>query len=117
MQLKNNDNNLRDLHNIITDYYYKLDRIFLIYEHDLLLENDTNGYYVRWLLDRKHVFEYKVIEDRGMQLSIISKAIGPNFFSTYDFMSYDNAERFSLSVDKISILRNLKLLDEFIFDN
>lgn len=116
MLLKNNEDNLIKLHNIIADYYYNLGRKFIIYEHNILSESDSIGYYVRWLLDRKYVFEYRVTEDRNMMLSVVSMAIWSHFFIAHDFWDYDNAERFSLSVDEYAILKNLKLIDEFIED-
>lgn len=117
MLLKSDKDDLSKLHNIITNYYYNLGRKFIIYEHEISNEFNDNDYYVRWLLDRKYVFEYRITEDRGMALSIVSKAIGPKFFTPYDFWDYDNAERFNMNVDEISILNNLKLIDEFIAIN
>lgn len=114
MPLKNNQLNLINLHNIITEYYFKLGRDFLIYENKNVDDINSNDYYVRWLLDKKRVFEYRITRDRGIDLSIVSMAIGPHFFSVHDFWDYTNGERFRLSIDRESILANLILLDEFI---
>lgn len=51
-----------------------------------------------------------------MMLSVVSMAIWSHFFIAHDFWDYDNAERFSLSVDEYAILKNLKLIDEFTED-
>ena len=73
----------------------------------------SERYYVRFLVDRKHVVEYAIVKDRNICLSGLSLGIGPHYFGPADFWSYKDSERFTLEASTEAIARNLALLDEF----
>lgn len=115
MLLKNDENNFSEPFNTFTAFY--ADTVapkFLIFENQLPSEDSGAGYFVRYLLDRRHVFEYRVERDRGYFLSTLSLAISPHYFPSEDFWSYDNSQRFKLEASTEAIVHNLKLLDEFL---
>ena len=93
--------------------YYRLhgDRALAIFDEKP--PGDDDKYYIRFLVDRKHVVEYAIVKDRGFNLSGVSLAIGPHYFGAADFWSYKNSERFTLEASTGAIESNLKLLDEF----
>ncbi|MCJ8146549.1 hypothetical protein MKI79_06490 [Acinetobacter sp. A3.8] len=110
MSLNSEHQNLWELNNIISKYYDSLNRVYAVFERRYTKdENDGYpGYFVRWLLDRKHVFEYRITEDREMLLSVISMGIGPAYFSVFEFWGYHNAERFRLGVGEEEIIHNYR---------
>jgi hypothetical protein len=114
VQLKNEMNSFNSLFNTVSLSYHDNDRVILIFEQEFPNENVDSGYFIRFLLDRKHVVEYRIAKDRGFFLSILSLAIGPHYFTPADFWDYENSQRFSLEASTEAIVHNLKLLDEFL---
>lgn len=115
MQLKNEAESFDLLFNTVSSYYRKYgNRQIVIFEEKYPSDDFEFGYFVRYLLDKKHVVEYRVKSDRGLLLSIVSIAIGPHYFSPGDFWNYENSQRFSLEASTEAIDHNLKLLDEFL---
>lgn len=86
----------------------------VIFEEEYPDKDIDSGYFVRYLLDAKHVIEYRITNDRNFFLSIVSLAIGPHYFSPADFCDYENSQRFSLEASTEAIVHNLNLLDEFL---
>jgi hypothetical protein len=113
VQLKNNLSSSDALYNYVSTFYFDLGRKCVIFEHELPSDDVESGYFIRFLLDRRHVIEYKIAVDRGLLLSIVSLAIGPQYFTPGDFWDYKNAQRFSLEASTDAVDCNLKLLDEF----
>jgi hypothetical protein len=103
------------LFNTVTSFYRENGgRKIIVFEEQYPSENLDSGYFVRYLLDRRHVVEYRITNDRDLFLSILSLAIGPHYFPPMDFWDYENSQRFSLEASTEAILYNLKLLDEFL---
>lgn len=114
MLLKDDDQSFEVLYNTISSFYYNIDRQFLIFEHQRQANEVDSDYYVRFLLDRKHVLEYRITKDRGFLLSVVSLAIGPHYFIPADFWDYENSRRFKLESSTEAVVFNLKLVDEFL---
>lgn len=114
MQLKNNASSAEALFNSVSTFYFDGGRKCVIFENTLPNESVETDYFVRFLLDRKYVVEYRIASDRGRFLSVVSLAIGPEYFSPGDFWDYENAQRFDLEASTDAIPYNLKLLDEFL---
>jgi hypothetical protein len=115
VQLKNEMRSFDMLFNAVSSFYQKNeDRKILIFDEKFPSEDTDSGYFIRYLLDRKHVVEYRIVNDRGFFLSILSLAIGPHYFPPADFWDYENSQRFSLEASTEAIENNLKLLDEFL---
>lgn len=112
----NNDNQSVDmLFNTIMNFYRTNgNREVLIFESSEIRDNYEIGYFVRFLLEKKYVIEYKISSDRGYLLSILSLAIGPHFFTPGEFWDYKNSQRFMLEASTEAIELNLSLLDEFL---
>lgn len=112
MQLKNDIASFRQLYEAVQKYYrVHGNRALTIFADKS--PGDGEKYYIRFLVDRKHIVEYAIVEDRGFNLSGVSLAIGPHYFGPADFWSYENSERFTLEASAEAVERNLKLLDEF----
>jgi hypothetical protein len=116
VQLKDRLSDLDALYNAVTDFYFVTSRRCLIFESKSPGAEGQGDYFVRFLLDGKHVVEYRIAEDRGTFLSIVSLAIGPHYFSPGDFWDYKNSQRFTLEASTDAVSYNLNLLDEF-FDS
>jgi hypothetical protein len=115
VQLKNDMGSFDLLFNTASSYYREHgDRQIIIFEEQYPSDDSERGYFIRYLLSKKHVVEYRVNSDRGFLLSIVSIAIGPHYFSPGDFWDYKNSQRFSLEASTEAIVQNLKLLDEFL---
>jgi hypothetical protein len=114
VQLKNEMDSFDLLFNTVSSFYQKCERRrFLIFEKKYPNEDIESGYFVRYLLDAKHVVEYRITSDRNFFISIPSLAIGPHYFAPMEFWDYQNSERFSLEASTEAIVHNLTLLDEF----
>jgi len=101
-----------ELYNTIVRHYSDQNREYTIFDqNDGEAEGDS---YVRFLIDRKHVIEYRITVDRGMDLAIPSVAIGPHYFPPVDYWDYRNSQRFSLSPDIEALKHNLSVLDDFL---
>jgi hypothetical protein len=114
VQLRNDVSSFDALYNAVSSFYYDRLRSNLIFESGPPTNDADSGYFVRFLVDRKHVAEYRIASDRGISLSIVSLAIGPHYFSPGDFWDYDNSQRFSLEASTEAVSYNLTLLDEFL---
>lgn len=115
MLLKNDDHSFGLLFNTIGNYYEKNgNRVVKRFENEKPSSDVDTGYFVRFLLERKYVVEYRIVQDRGIFLSVPSLAIGPHYFMPSDFWDYQNFERFKLEASTEAIEHNLKLLDEFL---
>lgn len=113
MQLKNEITDFNVLFNTVTRFYHGDDRKILIFDKKFPDDDVDSGYFIRYLLDRKQVVEYRISKDRGFFLSILSVAIGPHYFTPADFWDYQNSQRFKLEASTDAIVHNLRLLDEF----
>ncbi|MED5596344.1 hypothetical protein [Janthinobacterium sp. P210006] len=114
MLLKNNEESFEFLFNAIGDYYEKNgNREVYRFENVRPVGVEGEDYYVRYLLERKHVVEYRIAQDRGGFIAIPSLAIGPHYFNPGEFWDYKNSRRFTLEASIEGIEHNLKLLDEF----
>ncbi|WP_157900234.1 hypothetical protein [Rhodoferax koreensis] len=115
MLLKNDEKSFELLFNTIGDYYEKNgNRTAYIFENLKPGNNIEAGYFVRFLLEKKHILEYRIVQDRGFFIAIPSFAIGPHYFSPGEFWDYKNSQRFTLEASTEGIEQNLKLLDEFL---
>jgi protease II len=82
VQLKNEIASFDILFNTITFFYKRgKGRRIAIFESKIPDENVDSGYYARYLLDAKHVVEYRIANGRNIFLSILSLAIGPQYFT------------------------------------
>jgi hypothetical protein len=115
VKLRNSIPSFDMLFNEVSSFYRGDEsRIISIFEEKHPDKDMDSGYFVRFLLERKHVVEYRIANDRGFFLSILSLAIGPHYFPPADFWDYENSQRFSLEASTEAIVHNLKLLDEFL---
>lgn len=112
MQLNNDFDSFKILYEIINAYYKKAGNRFVTIFSDTP-PSAENGYFVRFLVDRRHVVEYGIVQDRSCNLSSISLAIGPHYFGPADFWSYEASERFKMDASSDAVVHNLALLDEF----
>lgn len=114
MQLNHDVSSFTLLYEAVISYYKKNgDRHISIFA-DKSPEGGGGKFYIRFLLDRKHVVEYVILQDRGFSLSGLSLAIGPHYFGPADFWSYKDSERFTLEASTEGVQKNLELLDEFL---
>lgn len=112
VRLKNNDDGISGLDNVIENYYDKNGgRFVLIFDEKSTSEGGLT--YVRYLLDKKHVIEYSIYEDGRTMVGEIALAIGPHYFSPEIFWSPENSVRFKPGIYPNDIEHNLRLLDEF----
>lgn len=49
-----------------------------------------------------------------MYVGGVQLAIGPHYFSPADFWSYEASQRFTLEASMEGVIKNLRLLDEFL---
>jgi hypothetical protein len=113
--LKNDQESLSILWNILSNYYNSISiRAYIFNEH---VKPDGSGISVSFLVDRKWVVKYDVINDvhagfdrwvGGLHLSI-----GGFFFGPGQFWSEEKSMNFLLEPDEKSIIQNLMLLDDF----
>lgn len=116
MQLKNDMASFAELFNTISSFYQSVEnRRIVIFEEKYPSKDIESGYFVRYLLDAKHVVEYRIANDRNIFLSVPSLAIGPHYFIPGIFWDYENSQRFNLDASTEAIVHNLKLLDEFLY--
>jgi len=112
VQLNNDFESFEALYAAIYAYYKKMGVRTVTIFADKPPGNDGE-FYARFLVDRKHVVEYGVVQDRGSTLSSVSLAIGPHYFGPADFWSYEASQRFKMDASLDAIVHNLALLDEF----
>jgi len=115
MLLKNDEKSFDLLFNTVGDYYEKNgNRTVYRFEKSKPITGLEADYFVRFLLEKKYVIEYRITQDRGLFIAIPSLAIGPHYFSPGEFWDYKNAGRFTLEASTEGVEQNLKLLDEFL---
>lgn len=115
VQLRNEMESFDALFNAVSLFYERQGkRKIVIFEEKYPDGDIESGYFVRYLLDRKYVVEYRIVSDRNFLLSVLSLAIGPHYFSPGDFWDYENSQRFRLEASTEAIAQNLLLLDEFL---
>jgi hypothetical protein len=101
-----------DLRDSIFTYYKNLRRDATFF---VRARNDgSEGTYLHFLVDRRHVLRYGFSFDRGMWVGGLQLGIGPGYFAPAYFWSYEDSTRFSMELDSQSVFRNLRLLDEFL---
>ncbi|WP_284306498.1 hypothetical protein [Hydrogenophaga electricum] len=98
--------------------YYKTqsNRVFHIFENNFS-SNPVEGYGLKFLLDRRHVIEYKVFEDRRLLLGVVTLAIGPCYFLPEQFSDPEISSKFTLEPTVSGVIKNLVSLDEFLVKN
>jgi hypothetical protein len=86
------------------------------YEYHALQEDFEGSKSIEFLINRKYLARYSITNcDRGFGYSGgVCLAIGPRFFSPFQFWSHDASQRFRLDTEPDDIVFNLKLLDEFL---
>lgn len=112
MRLNNDLDGYKHLHASICDYYKKNGDRHIAFFADKL-PRDGGDLYIRFLMDRKHVLQLSIITDRGINLIGTALAIGPHYFSSADFWSYENYMGFEREASTESVIHNLRLMDEF----
>lgn len=112
-RIRNNAEGLASLCNEIESYYKKNGDRF-VYIFDTKLPGEDADIYVRFLMDKQHVIEYSINEDRRMMLGGALLAIGPQYFSPAFFWSFEDGERFRIDTYPDDIEHNLRLMDEFL---
>lgn len=113
MQLGNDIGSLKALYEVIYEYYARYEGRFIEIFDDKS-PDERGDYYVRFLLDRKHVVQYSIGPDRGVNLGALTLAIGPHYFRPADFWSYEASARFKIEASTDAVMHNLALLDEFL---
>lgn len=112
VQLENDFPSFQKLYEVVYAYYKEHgDRHVSIFDDQR--PGNEGKYFVRFLVDRRHVVEYAIVQDRGVCLSGVSLAIGPHYFGAADFWSYEASRRFKLDASTDAVVHNLALLDEF----
>src|SRR5450830_365070 len=109
--LENDIGVVSDLFNTISSYYIANGRVFVIFDNAQISDELSLGYYVRFLVDRRCVVEYKFERDRQMLIGTVSLGIGPAYFPPANFWDYENSKRFSLEASIEAINLNLAVLD------
>jgi hypothetical protein len=113
MQLGNDIGGLRALYDSIYAYYARFEGRFVSIFDDTS-PDESGSYSVRFLLDRQHVVQYSIGQDRGVNLGALTMAIGPHYFRPADFWSYEAGTRFKIEASTDAVIHNLALLDEFL---
>jgi hypothetical protein len=112
VQLKNDIESRNILDDTICEFYKKNgSRIARRFLHSQ--DEQWNCLYSHFLIDRKHVIRYGILQDRGFWSGGVELAIGPHYFPPSAFWSYENSERFAMEATTSGVEQNLALLDEF----
>ena len=112
MQLKNDSDSWNRLSRTIESYYEDQERCVSIFSAPLPKGDESLEFC--FLVSRKHVVKYIIGLDRGDYLGVLQLGIGPHYFSPTDFWSYENSTRFTIEASTEGVLKNLRLLDEFL---
>lgn len=96
--------------NSIVKYYKTLGREIRYFKKTKDSEWDST--YLYFLVDRKHVIRYGFGIDRVLSGGV-ELGIGPDYFGSAAFWSYQDSTRFISSISEDSIFNNLRLLDEY----
>lgn len=110
--LENDEQSFFNLLELIRSYYERQGRYVRFLSHTP--PTSLEDYEAEFLLDRKHVVRYMVGRDRGINTAGVALAIGPYYFGPADFWSYEASQRFTMEATSEGVLRNLRLLDEFL---
>ncbi len=114
MQLKNDLQGRNLLRECIENYYEKNGNRKTVNFKNENQNDDFEFFYCYFLIDRKYVIRYGVLNDRDLWIGGIGLAIGPHYFHPADFWDYQNSERFKLGACTEAVEHNLRLLDEFL---
>jgi hypothetical protein len=117
VQLKSDMSGFAAMFNGVSSFYKSAGRRIVIFDEKHPNGDVESGYFIRYLLDAKHVVEYRIANDRNVFLSVLSLAIGPHYFAPGAFWDYENSQRFNLDASTEAIEHNLRLLDEFLYGN
>ena len=112
MRLESEIIDAHQLDGAIGKYYREKSRFVEIFDVHLS-ENDANMFFVKFLLDRKHVIQYIISKDRGVWGASILLAIGPAYFRPAQFWSYDAMKMFSMETTVTALRKNLDAMDVF----
>lgn len=112
VQLRNDEASWFELNRVISSYYAKQERHMVAFRAGKISSSESLEFC--FLIDRKHVIKYVISHDRGCFLGGIFLGVGPEYFGPADFWSYKNSERFTLDTDAHAVVKNLRLLDEFL---
>ena len=107
-----------DNYNIITKHYVDKRIDVDIFDSNFPSDIKTEAHFLRFLVDRRHVVEYKIHWElpMGVLFPTFSVAVGPAYFYVGLLWPKDSLNKFSLEVDKVNLKRNLNALDELILD-
>ena len=111
MELREHEEGWNRLRAIIASFYSTRGRTLAFFSEASQCDNELG---VCFLLDRKHVLKYLVGKDRGLYIGVLLLAIGPRYFSANDYWDYENYQRFRMSTDNHSVIRNLELFEEYL---
>jgi hypothetical protein len=109
--LKNDDHGWNELRNSVLSHYKQCAVQISFFTPEDQHSDDLKIYF---LIDRRYVVRYLIGLDRGMYLGTLQLAIGPHYFGPADFWSYEASQRFTLEASTEGVLKNLRLLDEFL---
>jgi hypothetical protein len=110
VQLKNDECGWNNLKDTILNHYNKIG-MPINFSGSSREEGWLFHYY---LIDKKHVIQYGIGEDRHVMLGGLALGIGPRYFGPSEFWDYENSERFSMEASTEAVEKNLNLLDEFL---
>jgi len=110
MELSNNFIGENLLNDCIREYYAKNGN-----QPNEKFDANTSddGFFVCYLINRKHAIKYEFFFDRNLFIGSLTLAIGPHYFGSSAFWSYENSTRFSINATTEAVEKNLALLDEF----
>jgi hypothetical protein len=114
LQLNNDLESFSLLITTIGSYYHTRRRPLQVFFHQEPKGQDR--YFIRFLIDRKHVVEYSIEYEAKVRGNIggLRLGIGPEYFPPIVFWSEMESRRFSMAATTEAICDNLALLDEFL---
>lgn len=112
MLLRNDEQGWNELNATINNYFTKKNRQVFVFSSPS--PKCGNSLEFCFLIDRKHIVKYCIGIDRDTYLGVLLFAIGPHYFSSAQFWSYENSQRFTLEASTEGVEKNLRLLDEFL---
>lgn len=112
MQLEDNMDGFARLSEEIQRFYLDQPHRTIYIFDNKAPEKSSGDCYLRFLIDRKHVVEYRLCRDRGVVLGVISLAIGPQYFLPIHFLDVETAKRFTIEPTTSGVVKNLQALDE-----
>jgi hypothetical protein len=84
--------------------------------HTSVIDGRTleDGYSVKYIIDRKHFFQYFIPIDTRNFFAHLSFGIGPEYESMYSLVSESNQSKFSMESTTEAVANNLAMLDEYL---